>query len=97
MGLHMEGELVHVVQEDRAISGLLEPTRERTSRVSKELRPQDCLGHSSAVDSEECTAALAPLVDQSSDQVLADAGFSGDQDLHGHRRDEVDLMIDLSQ
>src|SRR5690606_13509759 len=82
-----QGDLADLVQEERPAVGLLEaplPLRERAGErallVPEELRLEERLGESSAVDAHEGPApARREVVDRRGDQLFARAALSRDE------------------
>ena len=87
LGLHGERQLAHFVQEQRAVLGELEQpllrvdgAGERAAHVAEQLALEQRLDDGRAVDRDEATVAARPqLVQGARDELLARAGFSGNQ------------------
>ena len=87
--LHFGRELADLVQKQRSAIRLFEPSvtpcvgaRKRAALVAEELRRQQRLGNGSAVDLDKrFRPSPRPLVHAAGEQLLAGAGFAGDE--HG--------------
>ena len=89
LGLPVERQLVDAVEIDDAFAGHLEASGpcqrgvgEGAAFVSKQLRLDKRRNEAGAIDDDEgLLPAIAELVQRARDQILADAGFAGDEDV----------------
>ena len=89
LGLPVERQLVDAVEIDDAFAGHLEASRpcqrgvgEGAPFVSEQLRLDERRHQAGAIDDDEgLLPAIAELVQRAGDQILADAGFAGDEDV----------------
>ncbi len=99
--LHPRAHLADFVQKHGAIGRRLENARlvaigvgEAAARMPEQLRFDEGVGQPRAVDRGQWgDAAGASLVNQTGDQVLADAGLPGDEHSRIGTRGEVDLIV----
>src|SRR5262249_51637395 len=76
----------------------LDRTREGTARVAEELALKDLARNGAAVDSDKwLPGPWASHVDFFREQLLAGAGFAGDEHRRVRRRHGIDLLQDLSE
>src|SRR6185369_9366793 len=102
--LHAQAHLADLVEEDRAVLGLVEPAalvavgaRETAPHVSEQLRLEKRVRNAGAIDGDEGPLPTAALVNQPGDDVLADAAFTGDEDLGVGPSRALDLLLDLTE
>ena len=87
--LHAQAHLAHFVEEQRAAVGHLQLAElvaigagEAALHVAEQLRFQQRFGEAGAIDGHErAVGAQRVRVDLARDEILADAAFTGDQDL----------------
>src|SRR5215470_3008847 len=88
LALELEGDLAHLIEEERALVGQLEPpdpvpdrSREGTLHVTEELALEQLARNRSAVDRDQGTIATrTQLMNRPRRQLLASPRLSGDQD-----------------
>jgi len=89
LGLPVERQLVDAIEIDDAFAGHLEATGpcqrgvgEGAAFVSEQLRLHERRHEAGAIDDDEgVLPAIAEVVQRARDQILADAGFAGDEDV----------------
>ena len=97
--LHRERHVADLVEEKRAVMGLLEFSNvpggragERAFFVAEQLRfHQFCWNRGAVERNERAVSARAFLVQRAGDQFLAGAGFAADADARLARRNVLDL------
>jgi hypothetical protein len=70
---------------------------EAAAHVTEQLGFEQRVGNTRAVDRHERARPTALLVDQTCNDVLPDAAFSGDKDLRIGSRRAVDLLLDIAE
>jgi hypothetical protein len=103
LGLHDGADLGHLVEEEGAVVGTLEPAAtgvvgagEGASLVSEQLGFEEGVLEGGAVDGEEGACASAGAVDGAGDEVLSGAGFAVEEDGGAERSDALDEVEDAS-
>ena len=102
--LHAQAHLTDFVHEDGAAMRSFEPATlvavrvgERALQMPKQLRFEQRVGKAGAVDRHQRTAApIAPLVNEASDNLFADAALSRDQHLCIGTRCMIDFLFDIT-
>src|SRR5262249_41247750 len=101
--LHARAHLADFVHEDRAALGLLEASLlvavrvgEAAARVAEELRFEERVRDAGTIDRDERSVlARAALMHEPRDDFLADAAFTGHEDLGVGARRAFDFQIDF--
>jgi hypothetical protein len=104
LGLGGQGQLAHLVEEDRPARGALEPAGllairpgEGAPLVAEELALDEALGQRSAVDPDErALGAIRVAMQRRGDQLLARAALADDQDGRIGRGRPADRLEDLA-
>ena len=102
--LHAQAHLADLVEEHGAVVGRLEDAGlvpigagEAAPDVPEQLGLEQRVGDARTVERDQaCQPARASLMDQCGDDLLADAGLSGDEHLCIRTGREVDLVVDRS-
>ena len=103
--LHPQRHLADLVEEQRALVGLLEEARlvaigvgEAAFDVAEELRLEQRIGQAGAVQgAERLRTARAAVVDQLRGDFLADTAFAGDEDLGVGARGGGDVTVERAR
>src|SRR5262249_30865347 len=102
--LHAQGHLADFVEKDRAVLRLIEPaalvavrSRKAAAYMPEQLRLEERIRHTRAIDRDEGPLPAAALVYEPGDDVLADTTFAGDENFRVGARRALDLLLDFTQ